>query len=275
MNPTKGYYSIVQYCPDLTKLEAANIGVLLFCPEREFLAAKTARNNGRIRKFFGSEGRDGNKINVLKVAFEDRVAAEGRNIRTLEDLQQFIGLLANQLQLTAPRPMRVEEPQQDLVRLFHELVEVSPSHREKSRLKHKIGEKIRAANLLRKVRQDIPVTVPILGRKIRIDYGFQNGRFNLIQPVSFRAEPSSCVTTACRYAVEGKSLHEHADPEFGAMQLIVVGDFRSKRDDTQRDVSRILNAHEVRLLPAWRLADLIHEILTTGKDLPEPARGLK
>jgi len=30
MNPTRGYYCIIQYCPDLGRLEAANIGVLLF-----------------------------------------------------------------------------------------------------------------------------------------------------------------------------------------------------------------------------------------------------
>lgn len=37
----KGYYSIIQYCPDLSRFEAANVGVLLFCPERAFLKALT------------------------------------------------------------------------------------------------------------------------------------------------------------------------------------------------------------------------------------------
>jgi hypothetical protein len=268
MNPTKGYYSVLQYCPDLTKLEAANVGVLLFCPEGEFLVARTSRNNDRVRKFFGSEGRDWRKINLLKAAFEDRVAAEAGKIRTLDDLQQFIGLMANQLQLTAPRSMRVEEPAEDLRRLFKQLVEVSPHHRERTRLRHAIGEKIRRANLGRRVRENIPVNVPILGREVRIDYGFQNGKFNLIQPASFCGDASSSTDLACRYAVEGESLHDHTDPELGAMQLIVVGEFRSKKDETWPGVSRILAEHQVRLLPAWHLDELIHEILTTGKDLP-------
>ena len=41
MKPSKGYYSLIQYCPDLGRLEAANVGVLLFCPERGFLKFST------------------------------------------------------------------------------------------------------------------------------------------------------------------------------------------------------------------------------------------
>ena len=51
----KGYYSIIQYCPDLSRLEAANIGVLLFCPEVRFIRAKTSAGNDRIRRFFGTD----------------------------------------------------------------------------------------------------------------------------------------------------------------------------------------------------------------------------
>jgi hypothetical protein len=34
MNPIKGHYSIVQYCPDITRREMVNIGVVLLVPER-------------------------------------------------------------------------------------------------------------------------------------------------------------------------------------------------------------------------------------------------
>ena len=42
MESAKGYYCLIQYCPDLARLEAANIGVILFCPERGFIRAKIA-----------------------------------------------------------------------------------------------------------------------------------------------------------------------------------------------------------------------------------------
>ena len=56
MKPEKGYYSVIQYCPDLGRFEAANMGVLLFCPESGFLKSLMSGNNSRIIKFFGSEG---------------------------------------------------------------------------------------------------------------------------------------------------------------------------------------------------------------------------
>ena len=33
--PTTGYYSVIQFCPDRSRLEAANVGVLLFVRDNE------------------------------------------------------------------------------------------------------------------------------------------------------------------------------------------------------------------------------------------------
>jgi hypothetical protein len=73
MKPEKGYYSVIQYCPDLARFEAANIGVLLFCPQSGFLKALTSGNNRRIIKFFGSAGHDWKRINTVKRALQDRL----------------------------------------------------------------------------------------------------------------------------------------------------------------------------------------------------------
>jgi hypothetical protein len=121
MKETKGYYSLIQYCPDLARLESATIGVLLFCPERNYLRAKVARDNRRIIHFFGI-GQDWEQINSFKRGIEERVAREAESIATLEDLNSFIAKRANLLQITPPRPMRVREPEKELTELFAELV---------------------------------------------------------------------------------------------------------------------------------------------------------
>ena len=38
--PTRGYYSLIQFCPDTCRLEVANVGVVLYCPEVSFLISK-------------------------------------------------------------------------------------------------------------------------------------------------------------------------------------------------------------------------------------------
>src|SRR3954453_23761115 len=117
MNAARGYYSIIQYCPDLGRLEAANIGVLLFCPDREFLAARMSSDNARIRHFFGDGEHDWARINSYKLGIEDRLKVEKDLLRTLDDLQGFMARRANLIQITPPRLMKVTNPEKDLDRL--------------------------------------------------------------------------------------------------------------------------------------------------------------
>jgi hypothetical protein len=113
------------------------------------------------------------------------------------------------------------------------------------------------------------VTVPISERQIKVPYGFQNGRFPLIQLVGFQAaDPEQAKITACRYAVEGKSLYENPDLCLGELQPIVVGKFGKKQPKSRTGVERILKEHHVRLFAATEVDRLVDEILRTAKDLP-------
>lgn len=272
MNPAKGYYSLIQYCPDLSRLEAANIGVLLYChcPDRWFLKALTSRDNKRIIDFFGKKGHDWAQINSFKLGVEEQLQVEHGNIKTLEDLKQFIALRANRIQMTAPRPMQVGDPEKDLEELFKELVGGAHRQQRSHSLRQFIGERLNRAGLERKLRKDIKVTVPVLARQIEVPFGYQNGRFNLIQLARFRtADAVQAENTACRYAVQGRSLYEHADSELGNMQLVVVGEFPPKQEENKASVRRILVESQVQLFTVKELDRLIEEIRTTGKDLPD------
>lgn len=128
MSSGKGYYSLIQYCPDLERLEVANVGVLVFCPDRRFLKAMTTCSNSRIMTFFGEEGHDWARIDSFKKGLEQRLQIEGVDIQTLEDLQRFIALRGNLLQITPPRPMKVVDPEQDLKNLFFEITGETPEN---------------------------------------------------------------------------------------------------------------------------------------------------
>jgi hypothetical protein len=268
--PSKGYYSLIQYCPDLGRLEAANIGVLLFCPERHFLKALMSPNNRRIIRFFGSEAHDWIRINEFKKGLRERIAREGAEIASLDQLQRFIDQRANLLQITPPRPMRVTEPDQDLAELAKEFLGET-AHRSSSKsLRRYLSSKLSAPGLERKIRENIKVTVPVFKKEIEIPFGFQNGRFNIINPVPFEAaNPEQSVLTACKYAVEGRSLYENSDPKLGKLQLFVVGKFRPTDHEAQSQVERVLADSNVRLYRMSQLPQLIEEIRKTGKDIAE------
>ena len=270
MKPQRGYYSVIQYCPDLSRFEAANIGVLLFCPESGFLKAITSSNNERIIKFFGRDGHDWKRLRVFKKGIEDRLQNERACIRTREDLQQFIAMRANQIQISNPRPIKVFDAEKDLAELFKKLVGGRVKRESQKALKKVLADKFSHAGLGKKLIPNVKVDVPVLDKEVEIPFGFQNGRFNLINPVSFRgADPESAFRTACKYAVEGRSIYEHKSDDFGDMQLVIVGSFRAKDQESPAIVRRVFNDNAVKLFKFDDVPTLIDEIRLTGKEIDD------
>jgi hypothetical protein len=267
-HPSKGYYCLVQYCPDLGRLESANIGVLLFCPDRDFLQAKTAHNNARIIKFFGSEGHDWIQINSFKRGIEERLVKESGEIETVEDLHHFIALRANQIQITAPRPMKVTNPSEDLDKLFAEFIGEPVRRISKKGLQRQIEDRLKRAGLASKIETDITVAVPVFNKQLHIPFAYQNGVFNLLNPVTFEAKsPEASLNQACRYAVLGEYINETSHPTYGKQQFCVVGRFRPKDQETRDGVKAIFQKHSIKLYRADRLDSLIHEIQEHGRVL--------
>lgn len=278
MKPAKGYYCIVQYCPDASRLEAANVGVLLFCPERRFIEGIVASGNDRIRRFFGSEDNDWDQINAVKASIVDRLEVEQDRFRTLEDLQRFIDSRANEMQITPPRPMKVTNPDEDLRGLFDELVGGRTRRARKATIERHDVRYVRAAlnrafahdNVARRVRRDVTVTVPVFQKNITVPYGYQNGKFNLIQPVSFDlTDEEGIIDRACHQAVEGRSLFASGHQELGDLQLNVVGLFPAEQPEAVAVVRGILDNNDVRLHTLDQIGDLVRNIEETGQPVSQ------
>ena len=267
MKPHTGWFSIVQFCPDPNRLESANIGVLLFCTAMDFLDVRMAPDNRRIAKFFGPLKAEWDFITSFKKGFIERVQKEKAQIVDHQQLVDFADRRANLIRISPPRSIRVTEPAKQLNDLFAELVggtakrEVGGANR--------LAKSLEQPSLKRKLYESVPITVPIDGRRLEVPYAFQNGRFNLIQPVRFLSEHP--LQTAYKYAVEGDSIHETEHERFGKLKLLVVGSFRSKSDENKEIVKRVLENHHVGLYAMDEVDKLVHEILVTGKDRPADA----
>ena len=267
MKASKGYYCLIQYCPDRTRLKAATIGVLLFCPERDFLKAMTARGNARIKRFFGREGHDWKRIRSLKSAIEERLEVEAPEIRTHEDLERFVQLRANEILISPPRSMSVDDPENDLKQLFAEVVG-GAHHRKQPSVRKQVEERFRQAGLQRKLHTNVEVTVPVFDRQITVPFGYQNGRYNLIQPFSFQSSGRTYLeSTASRFAVEGRSLYEHPDRRHGDLKLVVVAQMDAERSQEIRIVRKLFQESHVDLCVMDELDKLIQDIRETGKDI--------
>ncbi len=275
MNTSQGYYSLIQYCPDLSRLEAANIGVVLFCPARRFLRAKTSTNNDRIRRFFGSENNDWPTIQTVRQSLERRLEVDAGGIQTLDDFQRLIDTRGNAVQLSAPRPMKVGDPERDLSDLFEKLV--GQRHRlDRARvtpIKKVLDETVHREQLDRFLRRAIRVPVPNTDMDIEVPYGFQNGSFNLIQTVAFAATKREHLEEqASKHSIRGELLRREPNATFGMLDLIVVASFTPEAESHRRMVSEILAVNHVPLFTPDTMSELVTKIRTTATLVtPEPS----
>jgi hypothetical protein len=123
MAANKGYYSLIQYCPDLGRRESVNIGVLLLCPELNFMKALTDPALKRLCSCFAATEAERRRVEELRASIQRRLRAEAAHIRGLDDLKSFVASRGNAIQLTEPRPTKVYDAEKDLQRLFKRLVE--------------------------------------------------------------------------------------------------------------------------------------------------------
>jgi len=120
MNPVKGYFSLVQYCPSRVRKELLNVGVVLFCPENHFIQVKTLDNINRILTFFVNY--KAQHLRGMIDALESQIYIEKDQFKTIDDFTKFIDTRANNIVLTQIRSILVIDPVEDLKKLYLELV---------------------------------------------------------------------------------------------------------------------------------------------------------
>ncbi len=263
-----GYYSLIQYCPDRMRLEAANIGVLLFCPERQFLQARLATSNRRIERFFGpEEAGDLRQITAMKKLLEHRLQAEAAKIHSVEALQRFCELLANEILITEPRPLLVEQPEVELSQLYDQLVAsfIRTEPRRELVLLEKLRNQLETPRLQAVLKRDLVVKVPVFGNELKVPYAYQNGRLNLIEAHEFHQQrEQDIIRDVLTKAAQGNLIYKHPDPEAGERQLIVVATFGSAAESHRQQVETVLRDHHVCFVPDSDMASLARQIEQTA-----------
>jgi hypothetical protein len=260
MRSARGLYSLIQYRPDESRLEAINIGVVLFCAELGHLSARWAGSaRARIRKVFGA--RDWAFIESEVNAVQERLSHAG-NISRNEDFVRYAETRANSVVLTAPRFVKVEgDPTALLDALFQRLVGETRRTQRAARVNRELTRVLDQRGLLPYVRRNVEIAIPKLNKTLTASYGYQNGRFHLIQPEQFELSKGDQVfQKASRLAVEGKFIHDEPDSDLGPMQLVVVGRFRAGQDEARAVVGEIFRKNDVEVYGFDGMDPLLRDI---------------
>jgi len=217
MNTTKGYYSLLQYCPDRSRMEAVNVGIVLFAPEINFLRAKVSNTNDRVRRFFGNYSFDNTWLRQAKEAVVERMDYEKQYIKDRNAFEKFIQTRANELILSDIKPVRVTSPEEQLDALFHELVTHEKQQTGRRSIVRQIDKAFRSEKFNHRMLFNRRVEVPVVEKQIDIPYTFMNGRPNLVKPQEFNGKN---IDRAMTLAVEGEFLQD-ADYKFILIPKIV------------------------------------------------------
>jgi len=259
MAPTKGFFSVLQFCPDLDRGECANVGVVLAVPKLHFLSVRLAEDNEGPKQRFGKEAFDDARLSLAKRAIAGRIREEGPAWTEAEHLVLFGKKEGNNILLSAPRTILVENAEADLEELFQRLVHVDPKQRRRPRkpdLRTVFEEKLLGVPLQR----DLKVEVPEFGT-MDVPYAYQNGALNLVRPEGFPVDPSSATDRASELAVKGHLIFKHSVDTDQPKKLIIVGGFdESIPDDVKRRIAFVLREHDARLVPEDQIDAFVDEV---------------
>lgn len=268
-----GYYSLIQYCPDPAKLEAASVGVALFDQETLQFEFKTAGVR-RVHSLFGRSQIGADQFTDLMSSFEVRLKRAGKAFLTPKDIEEFAATLAGEIVMTPLRLVAVDVFETRLVDLATKLIgwDKRPAAAPDARgVRSRLTAEFKKPAYRRLVQQHVRVALPSFDQKLIMPYGYQNGRYNFIKPVNF-ASPGK-VTLLEKTGIitlKAEELFAATDPR-GPMQLVVVADFKPSQESVKRHVQMRLEKAHAKFYTSESLPLLLAEIRDHARPLDEVA----
>jgi hypothetical protein len=265
----KGFYSLVQYCPNRFRAEAVNIGLVLLCIEPHAIRVRITDRLDRVRKLFAIEKSEARNLQLANDSFRNRIESSQDQFLTPEDLSSFAAARANDIRMTDPRLARLTNIDQDFDRLYAELVDAEKQSglfpkEPPTLLPPELHDVFYRMQREKKIWNPKPITVPVLRRKLDAPYAFQNGIVNLVKPQVFggikRAEAN-----AANLAVIGNLLQRHSvDGE--KYKLIVVSTVEDQKQKVEIDehVEPLFNEYGVKLVRPNTAAEFAAEVERTA-----------
>lgn len=117
----KGYFSVVQYCPDRGRMETGNVGLLVTCPELDQIETAGIGSFVRLKNFFGFGMFKDDAVAMARDAVLH--ALDRERPLTQEAIDAFAAKLANDIVMTPARPCVVEHGVRETFdRMWGELV---------------------------------------------------------------------------------------------------------------------------------------------------------
>jgi hypothetical protein len=265
----RGFYSLVQYCPDRSRAEAVNVGLVLLCLDPHAVRVRMTSNHRRVQKLF-SIARPG--LEDLKISTNgllSRIENSKDELRTSDDLAAFAATRANDLRLTEPRLAKLKDIDEDFERLYTELVEDRTTRALADQfpaeiLPPAIGEVFHRLSQQRRIWDPAPIMVPMLKRRLDAPYAYRNGVINLVKPQVFNPGKRT-ETLAAKLAIEGDLISKHAIAG-EKHRLIIVSTQENEQQSREitENIEPLFKEYNVRLIRLREAESFAREVEETA-----------
>lgn len=263
MEKHRSYYALVQYSAHPERMEFVNVGVALFVPESGFVGVRFADGVGRVERLFGKQPKP--YLDALKDGLERRLHAQFSRGVSASSFEDFAEKRANELRVSKPMPVSVDDPQRVLSELFKELVgEERPKARE-PRVAKRLHEAFEKAGVVHYLDPRPEVDLPEYGVKVSVPFGYQNGCYNLVDAMRLPRSVQEGMREAGKRAMEGNLVWRHYANQASPKRLVVVGDFSHQTNEFFHAVSEQMDQAHVKLHRLDDLRPLLRDIEQNAK----------
>ena len=168
--------------------------------------------------------------------------------------------------MTELQPISRADSESQVQALYASLIE-EPMPKRRTRIDREFGQVLALAGVRGMVNGTVRVPLPSFGTVLQAPYGYQNGRFNLLEPVQFNAGGKNLLEIIGGKAIEGKYLYEHPDPTRGPLCLNVVGNFGADATASARDFAKdVFTENNVKFYSWDNLKPLFGEIKDAARE---------
>lgn len=251
MPQSRAHYSVVQYVPDDSRAEAANVGVVLFVPSRQWLEVKTSGTLERVRQFFRPGRQELRRIELSLESLEHRMMLARSEFTGDDDLAHFASARADTIRLSSPRLMLTDNPVLDLDSLYVELVgDRSRAERAEaagSTLPTRLAEVFGRLEAQNKLWRPGRITIPTIRKQFDVPIAYRNGRVNYVRPESL-SDTRKLDDRLAKLGFNGQLIHLHPiGNEEG--QLVVLSTDPDASPEVEERYDRTLREFNVEFVP--------------------------
>ncbi len=189
---------LVRYVPNILRNEGLNIGVLLHCPEEQYLGCLFATDFRPIKRLDARA--DLAFLRALQEDFERQIEDHESNLEAYVGL--LAGTLSNLIQLEGPHPCLVEDPAADIQQVYQRYVGLGAGRVQAEDARPRIKRRLTAALVEAGVWERLDKRIPASrwthpGDPFTFDYGYRTARrIQFLHALSLRRDTQLAKTLA-------------------------------------------------------------------------------